>query len=167
MFSYGWKPSHGLIESIFWHKIELWVSFPWFDWVRSEVNQHPVAEGMLVLFKGGQSTSSSSAIWPFGELDRASRPTRPFGVLDRTRCLHPILVASSSVIGLNWLSFRLDRSHHRNFTVWKLQGTRSLEGNLDFSYKTATFNYTPPTAYAIREVWMFFEIDVIPKMLFL
>ena len=27
MFSYGWKPSQGAIELIFWHKIYLWVIF--------------------------------------------------------------------------------------------------------------------------------------------
>ena len=27
MFSYGWRLYHGLIESIFWHNIYLWVSF--------------------------------------------------------------------------------------------------------------------------------------------
>ncbi|KAF3545820.1 hypothetical protein DY000_02007558 [Brassica cretica] len=56
-----------------------------------------------------------------GELDRASRQTGQIGDLDRTRCLNPILVAPSSVIGSNRLLFR-------------------LEGDSDLSYKMATVN---------------------------
>ncbi|KAF3487864.1 hypothetical protein F2Q69_00052913 [Brassica cretica] len=36
--------------------------------------------------------------------------------------------------------FCLDWSHHQNFTVWKPQRTRSLEGNSDFLNKTSTVN---------------------------
>ena len=28
MFIYGWRPLHGAIEPIFWHKIVIWVRFP-------------------------------------------------------------------------------------------------------------------------------------------
>ena len=65
----------------------------------------------------GKLDQASRPTRQMGELDRTSRPTRLFAELDRTRRLHPILIAPSSVIGSNRLLFRLDRSHHQNFTA--------------------------------------------------
>ncbi|KAF3572767.1 hypothetical protein F2Q69_00059608 [Brassica cretica] len=48
---------------------------------RSEVNQHPVAEVMSVLLKGGQSTPSSSAD---GRAGSTTRPARPAAELNQS-----------------------------------------------------------------------------------
>ncbi|KAF3564722.1 hypothetical protein DY000_02014486 [Brassica cretica] len=82
------------------------------------VNQHHVVEVILVLLKTGESTPSNS---PVGELDRASRPTRPFGELDQLACLRTVLTAPSFGIGSILLLLHLDRSHRWNFTIQKPQ----------------------------------------------
>ena len=63
IFSYGWRSSHGFIEPIFLHKIELWVSLPMPPiWSQSTSCSKSYAR----LIKDWPRKSSNSPIWRIG-----------------------------------------------------------------------------------------------------
>ena len=218
MFRYRWRPSLGRIESIFWHKIELWVSFRMPPvWVQSAScsrsyacfiegwTEHTVQLGDRPHDQLGHTTISAirrSQPWssaddwdwsttqparPSAELNPSSsadgragsttRSDRPFDGLDRSspsdgragsnkpsssrpRSSSP---PPRDLIKLALVSFQSETP--LELYDFKTARTRFLVWSSNLSYKMATVNKTPWTAYIIREIWAFFGINVVSKAL--
>ena len=154
IFSNRWRPSRGGMESIFWHMIELWVSFPMPPvWVQSTScsrsyarfiewwTEHTVQLGgwpswinHTTIRQAGSTTRSA---WLFDGMDR-SNPSDGRAGLTNPSSSRPRSSSPRDLIKLTLVSFRSETP--LELYDFKTARTHFLVWSSNLSYETATVN---------------------------